>query len=101
MAFLPRPGKPDSIMSNRGQHFRQAERLLDDLPELPPKPSPMDIERRILAVGEARAHAQLASVSNEVFNEYLDLTYTEHLRDEVVGTPAADTRDWLKDDDQG
>ena len=87
-------------MSSRGQHFREAERLLADLPELGPKPSQLDLERRILAVGEARAHAQLAAVPNEVFNEYLDLTYTEHLRDEVVGTPPPGTRDWLKDDDQ-
>jgi len=80
-------------MSSRGQHYRQAERLLEQAQEATSGPMMDEL------LTEAKIHAQLASVSTSVYQEYLDLGYTEALRDEVVATPPPDSRDWLKDDD--
>ena len=90
-------------MSSRAQHYREAERILADLPELGLKPDRLGIERRILAVGEARAHAQLATMGDAAYSEYLDLRNTERLRESVASTPQAESRQWLiaDEDDQG
>jgi hypothetical protein len=94
-------------MSSRGQHFRQAERLLDDVVVVRAQradtnavhltsgtPDPAEL------LNEAQVHAMLALVGSAAYEEYLDLVHTERLREDVVNAPPPDTRDWLKDDEE-
>ena len=91
-------------MSSRAQHFREAERLLDEAQEHRDHirstfdaPGMTASTGVIIAslVATAQVHATLASIGDGAFDEYLDLTSVERLREEVANTPDADSRDWL------
>ena len=51
-------------------------------------------------VAKAQVRATLATISDDAYNEYLDLRSLEETREEVAGTPSPESRDWLKDDDE-
>ena len=85
-------------MSSRAQHYRQAERILADIADFDEK-GVWAAGARERALNEAEIRAHLANVSDETYNEYLDLLSLEAMREEVAGTPPPDSRDWLKDDD--
>jgi hypothetical protein len=51
-------------------------------------------------VAKAQVRATLATISDDAYNEYLDLRSLEEMREEVAGTPSPESRDWLKDDDE-
>lgn len=83
-------------MSSRAQHYREAERLLQETKDETCVWA-QGVRERMLYT--AAIHADLACVPLSVYNEYLDLQYTEVLREDVVNTPPPDSRDWLKDDE--
>jgi len=51
-------------------------------------------------VAKAQVRATLATISDDAYNEYLDLRSLEETREEVAGTPSPKSRDWLTDDDE-
>ena len=51
-------------------------------------------------VAKAQVRAPLATISDDAYNEHLDLRFLEEMREEVAGTPSPESRDWLKDDDE-
>ena len=70
---------------------------------------PAGAEERAAEVRAARARAKalkaqvratLATISDDAYNEYLDLRSLEETREEVAGTPSPKSRDWLTDDDE-
>ena len=81
-------------MSSRAQHYREAERLLSESEE------PNLGEYADSLVAKAQVRATLATISDDAYNEYLDLRSLEETREEVAGTPSPESRDWLKDDDE-
>jgi hypothetical protein len=88
-------------MSSRAEHYREAERLLADTLD-PTCVWEAGARERMIAAAHVRA--QLSCMSDESYNDYLDLISSEHLREEVVHMPGQDSRDWLKgrdDDDPG
>jgi hypothetical protein len=59
---------------------------------------PLKIAKAVRGPPEVRA--TLATISDDAYNEYLDLRSLEETREEVAGTPSPDSRDWLKDGDE-
>lgn len=77
-------------MSSRGQHFREAERILADHSALEDE-FPLTI---------AAIHAQLATMGDTAYREYLDLLSMEHAREEVAATPEPISREWIFEEDE-
>ncbi len=82
-------------MTSRAQHYREAERLLYE------SEAPNLGEYADSRVAKAQVRATLATISDDAYNEYLDLrSLEEETREEMAGTPSPESRDWLKDDDE-
>ena len=94
-------------MSSRAQHYRQAERLLEQAQQIEEATTDalangatVEREGTPILLAAAQIHADLANVGDAAYSEYLDLLSAEQLREEVVGTPAEDSRQWLIEDDE-